>query len=87
MSVDVEEIRWELQETHTTGDGESSSSVYNWSARCKRLDILEGPATSQAQIQIQIQIIYSFHKSIIEQEFMGCGDRQLRVMDRHTDNR
>jgi hypothetical protein len=37
--------------------------------------------------QIQIQILYSFHKSITEQEFMGCGDRQLRVMDWHTDNR
>jgi hypothetical protein len=27
-------------------------------------------------IQIQIQILYSFHKSITEQKFMGCGDRQ-----------
>jgi hypothetical protein len=49
MSADVKEIRWELQETHMTGDGESSSWVYNWSARCKRLDILGGPATSHAQ--------------------------------------
>jgi hypothetical protein len=42
---------------------------------------------SDITIQIQIQILYSFHKSITEQEFMGCGDRQLRVMDWHTDNR
>jgi hypothetical protein len=49
MTADVEEIWRELQETHTIGDGESGSWVYNWSAMCKRLDSLEGPATSQAQ--------------------------------------
>jgi hypothetical protein len=45
----VEDIRWELQEVHATGDGESISSVYDWSIRCKLLDILEGPSTAQAQ--------------------------------------
>jgi hypothetical protein len=43
------EIRQELQEAHTTGEEQSSSWVYNLNARCKRLDILEGPATAQAQ--------------------------------------
>jgi hypothetical protein len=47
--VDVEEIWWELQETLTTRGGEFSSWFYDWSPRCHLLDILEGPATTQAQ--------------------------------------
>jgi hypothetical protein len=42
-------MRQVLQEAHETGDGESNIWFYNWNARCKRLDILDGPTTAQAQ--------------------------------------
>jgi hypothetical protein len=38
-----------LQEAHETGDGESNIWFYNWSTRRNLLDILEGPATAEAQ--------------------------------------
>jgi hypothetical protein len=49
MTEDAENIGQEFQEAHVTADGESSSLVYHWNTRCKLMDILEDPATAQAQ--------------------------------------
>jgi hypothetical protein len=48
-SADAEDIQQELQDAHATGDGESNIWFYDWTTGCERLDILEGPATTQTQ--------------------------------------
>jgi hypothetical protein len=53
MSEDGEDVWQELQEAHATGDGESSSWVYDWSTRCELPDILKVRPPSKHRKKLQ----------------------------------